>query len=80
MNKDKFSETKTKGQEAASLSDIPQPPEPRFRGRISNTYADSEPDIISLPTAPAGAPNMLDLLLDDVVFGQTSTFGGPLHV
>jgi ABC-type amino acid transport substrate-binding protein len=87
MNTDKFSETKTKkppttakGQEAALLSDILQLPEPRFRGRIGNTYADSEADIISLPTAPAGAPNTLVILLDDVGLGHTSTFGGPLHV
>jgi hypothetical protein len=87
MNRDKFGETKTKeplttakGQEAALLSDILQLPEPRFRGRIGNTYADFEADIISLPTASAGAPNMLVILLDDVRFWQTSTFGGPLHV
>jgi arylsulfatase len=48
-------------------------------GRIGNTYADSEADIISLPTAPAGAPNVLLILLDDVGFGQTSTFGGPAN-
>jgi hypothetical protein len=32
-----------------------------------------------LPTAPAGAPNVLLVLLDDVGFGQTSTFGGPAN-
>jgi len=63
----------------ALLSDILPLPEPRFHGRIGNTYADSEADIISLPTAPAGAPNVLAILLDDVGFGQTSTFGGPVQ-
>jgi arylsulfatase A-like enzyme len=64
-------------QEPIFRSDILPLPEPRFRGRIGNTYADSEADIISAPTAPTGAPNVLAILLDDVGFGQTSTFGGP---
>jgi arylsulfatase len=28
---------------------------------------------------PAGAPNVLVILLDDVGFGATSAFGGPCH-
>src|SRR5438105_12920886 len=86
MNADKTNQPKTKkpaknteSQETALLSDILPLPEPRFRGRIGSTYADSEADIISLPTAPAGAPNVLLILLDDVGFGQTSTFGGPTN-
>src|SRR4029434_788759 len=63
--------------DATLLSDILPLPEPRFHGRIGSTYVDSEADIISLPTPPAGAPNVLLILLDDVGFGQTSTFGGP---
>jgi arylsulfatase A-like enzyme len=63
--------------EPAFLSDILPLPDPRFKGRIGSTYADSEADILSLPKAPAGAPNVLLILLDDVGFGQTSTFGGP---
>jgi arylsulfatase A-like enzyme len=35
--------------------------------------------VISLPAPPVGAPNVLLVLLDDVGFGQTSTFGGPAH-
>jgi arylsulfatase len=65
--------------EVALRSDILPLPDPRFRGRIGNTYADSEADIISLPAAPAGAPNVLLVMLDDVGFGQTSTFGGPVN-
>jgi len=42
--------------DATLLSDILPLPEPRFHGRIGSTYADSEADIISLPTPPAGAP------------------------
>jgi len=30
--------------------------------------------------APAGAPNVLVILLDDMGFGQPSTFGGPIHM
>ena len=32
-----------------------------------------------MQTAPEGAPNVLLVLLDDVGFGQTSTFGGPVQ-
>src|SRR6476619_3417343 len=84
--KDKSKETKTKnqskngkGRDTTLVSDILPLPDPRFRGRIGNTYADSQADIISLPTPPAGAPNVLLVLLDDVGFGQTSTFGGPAN-
>jgi arylsulfatase A-like enzyme len=86
MNTDKTTQVKSKKspknteeQETTLLSDILPLPEPRFRGRIGNTYADSEADIISVPTAPAGAPNVLAILLDDVGFGQASTFGGPAN-
>jgi arylsulfatase len=54
-------------------------PEPRLQGRIGTTYVDSEPDVIAVPNAPAGAPNILLVLLDDVGFGQASTFGGPAN-
>jgi len=30
--------------------------------------------------APAGAPNVLIVLLDDMGFGQSSCFGGPIHM
>jgi hypothetical protein len=31
-------------------------------------------------TAPAGAPNVLIVLIDDMGFGQSSAFGGPVHM
>src|SRR5690349_1348281 len=48
------------------VSDILPLATPRFRGRIGNTYVDSEADLIELPTAPAGAPNVLLVVLADV--------------
>src|SRR5262245_64341774 len=79
-SKDTTDTTQAKDGEAPSLlSDILPLPDPRFRGQIGSSYADSKPDIISLPTAPTGAPNVLLVLLDDVGFGQTSTFGGPVN-
>ena len=51
-------------------------PEPAFEGRIGKTYQDSESAWQQPPAAPAGAPNVIVILLDDVGFGQTSTFGG----
>src|SRR5262245_50882238 len=72
--------SQAKDDEGPSLtSDILPLPDPRFGGRIGSSYADSEADIIALPTPPAGAPNVLLVLLDDVGFGQTSTFGGPVN-
>jgi len=83
-NKDETNKTRTKRmnterQQTVLLSDILPMPDPRFKGHIGNTYADSKADVLSLPTPPAGAPNVLLVLLDDVGFGQTSTFGGPAH-
>ncbi|MGE5191195.1 MAG: arylsulfatase [Deltaproteobacteria bacterium] len=31
-------------------------------------------------TAPPGAPNVLIILIDDMGFGQSSAFGGPIHM
>ena len=61
------------GSAPAVVSDVLPPPPPPSTGAIGDTYADSKPDIISLPAAPAGAPNILLVMLDDVGFGQAST-------
>ncbi|MBD3885986.1 sulfatase-like hydrolase/transferase [Phormidium tenue FACHB-886] len=53
-------------------------PAPDFQGKIGITYQDSEPDFPEAIAAPANAPNVLLILLDDMGFGQTSTFGGPI--
>lgn len=47
-----------------------------FEGTIGATYQESEPDWQEPAAAPEGAPNVIVILLDDVGFGQTSTFGG----
>jgi arylsulfatase A-like enzyme len=53
--------------------------EPRFGGIIGKTYLESKADWPKVPTPPEGAPNVVIILLDDVGFGQTSTFGGPVQ-
>src|ERR1700755_3402286 len=53
-------------------------PESKFEGVVGKTYEDSKPDWPKGPTAPDGAPNVILILLDDVGFGQVSTFGGPV--
>ncbi len=54
---------------------LPLPLTP-FEGKIGKTYQDSESAWQSPVAAPDGAPNIIVILLDDVGFGQTSTFGG----
>ena len=53
-------------------------PTPPFEGVIGATYKESTAAWPTLPTPPAGAPNVVVILLDDVGFGQTSMFGGPV--
>ncbi|WP_375195192.1 arylsulfatase [Sphingobium sp.] len=54
------------------------PPPPAFRGTIGQTYKDSRPYYAPQVKAPAGAPNVVVVLTDDVGFGAASTFGGPV--
>jgi arylsulfatase len=54
---------------------IPQPP---FAGQIGPTPAQSTPSWTAPVSAPAGAPNVLLVMTDDVGFGAASTFGGPV--
>lgn len=56
---------------------LPVPPRP-FHGVIGTTFADSRPDYATPVRAPANAPNVLLILTDDVGFGASSTFGGPV--
>jgi len=55
-------------------------PQPAFKGKIGRTVKDSKPDFPKGVTAPAGAPNILLILTDDVGFGATSPFGGAIQM
>jgi arylsulfatase A-like enzyme len=57
---------------------LPKPESP-FQGKIGRTVKDSTPDFPKGVEATVGAPNVLLILTDDVGFGATSTFGGPIQ-
>ena len=61
--------------------DILPPPAPAFKGKIGTTYKDSVPDFgPAMPVvAPEGAPNVVLIVLDDVGYGQLSSYGGPIQ-
>lgn len=48
----------------------------RFPGEIGRTWEDSDPAFPMPPTAPAGAPNVLYVIIDDIGFGWIEPFGG----
>src|SRR5262245_37643951 len=56
---------------------LPPPPQP-FKGKIGRKASESTPDFPKPIEAPKGAPNVLLILTDDVGFGASSTFGGPI--
>ena len=64
---------------ASQTPSVLPPPQPPFQGKIGRTVKDSTPDFPKSIEAPAGAPNVLLILTDDVGFGATSTFGGPIQ-
>jgi arylsulfatase A-like enzyme len=57
---------------------LPYPQSP-FNGVINKTAKDSKPDFPKAVQPPKGAPNVLLILTDDVGFGASSTFGGPIQ-
>ena len=61
-----------------SAQEVLPKPEPPFKGKIGRTYKDSQPDKIPVTKAPAGAPNVLVILIDDAGYGTWSTFGGQI--
>ena len=63
--------------EGINRSNLPIPDQP-FKGKIGLRPSDSVKDFPKEVTAPEGAPNILLILTDDVGFGATSTFGGPI--
>ncbi len=61
----------------ASTPDTLPRPDFHFSGQIGRTVLDSDPAQFPQPVQPPqGAPNIVLILLDDVGFGQFSTFGG----
>src|SRR5262250_772211 len=64
------------GGAALSQDVLPSPAAP-FKGTMGLKAKDSKSDFPQPIQAPKGAPNILLVLLDDVGFGATSTFGGP---
>jgi arylsulfatase A-like enzyme len=56
---------------------LPKPVAP-FSGKIDRDVRQSIPAWPEGVTAPKGAPNVLLILVDDVGFSTTSTFGGPV--
>ena len=68
--------TKTPDRHARTMLPIPDRPAPGL-----TTYDAKDPDTAYPPIEPrlppTGAPNVLIVLLDDVGFGASSTFGGP---
>jgi hypothetical protein len=67
-------------QAGAALAEevLPKAPAP-FRGKTDISRDKSMPDWPQTVEAPAGAPNIVLVLLDDVGFGATSALGGPVE-
>ena len=62
----------------ANAQEVLPHPQPAFKGKIGRTAAKSTPDFPKAIEAPKGAPNVLLILTDDVGYGASSTFGGPI--
>src|ERR1700709_1589356 len=61
----------------ANAQNITQQQQP-FKGTIGRTLAESKESWTEPIKAPKGAPNVVWIILDDVGFGASSTFGGVL--
>ena len=62
------------GREILPIPDIPQPYPLALYGK------DVEPQPAPPLRPPEGAPNVVIILIDDMGFGATSAFGGPIHM
>src|SRR5512143_1282565 len=63
---------------SAPAQDILPRPEAPFAGVIGRTAKDSTPQFPAEIVPPKGAPNVLLIMTDDVGFGASSPFGGPI--
>ncbi len=61
-----------------AAQDVLPRPEPPFKGKIGRTTKEAKPDFPQEVQEPKGAPNILLIMTDDVGFGATSPFGGPI--
>ena len=61
----------------ASAQEVLPVPPPTFKGQIGLSVKDSKTDFPQPVHAPKGAPNIVVIILDDVGYGASSTFGGP---
>ena len=52
-------------------------PEPKTYTELD--VRNTEPPVLFNVTAPEGAPNVVIILIDDLGFGATTTFGGPIN-
>jgi len=55
---------------------MPSSAAPGDQPKIGKTFADSAPGKIQRTAAPAGAPNILVWVIDDMGFGQLGSYGG----
>ncbi|MDL2317243.1 arylsulfatase [Desulfovibrio sp. OttesenSCG-928-A18] len=58
---------------------LPEPRPAPFQGRLGLTPADSQPAAIQGVSAGKDTPNILLIMTDDVGFGASSVFGGPVE-
>ncbi len=69
----------TPGSPSATMSidgrQLPPPPQ-TFKGKIGKLATESKPYWPARIVPPKGAPNVLLIILDDLGYGATSTFGG----
>ena len=56
---------------------LPRPAKP-FGGTIKHLATESTPERSAINRPPAGAPNVVVVMLDDVGFGAVGSFGGPV--
>jgi len=62
-----------------SAQDSLPKPDPAFHGKIAVKREEAIPSWPEQPKAPAGSPNIVVILLDDVGYGAASVFGGPVQ-
>ena len=62
----------------ASAQNVLPRPDPAFHGKIGLIAKESTPDFPQPQRAAKGSPNIVLIMTDDVGFGASSTFGGPI--